>query len=317
MSGKRLIIDADPGVGDALAIALALIDPEIEVVGLTAVTGVVSGQQASGNLQTILSYVDPALWPRLGFHDGQTSLLPRDTGLLLPNGACGLGECHPVDAPLHQPTESAKVIVELVKQQPGELTLLTLGPLTNVYLAMERYPELLPNLRRLVCMAGSVLEGGDVTSAAEFNIFADPEAAQTVLSFPSKKTLLPLDISRKMMLSFEQFDRLPLDPYTRFGQFLRWLLPYGLRTSRMQFGTEGVILPELMALAAVTQERLFEQESMLVDVELAGELTRGATVFDRRKLGRWQANIDVLTAVDVQGVLDYMTRLLKLIAPKD
>ena len=72
-------------------------------------------------------------------------------------------------------------------------------------------------------------------------------------------------------------------------------------------------MPELMALAGVTQPRLFEREAMLMEVELAGELTRGATIFDRRELQRWQSNLDVLSAVDVQGVLDYLTRLLRLV----
>ncbi len=316
MASQKLIIDADPGVGDALAIAFALIDPEIEVVGLTATTGVVSGQQASTNLQTILSVIDPALWPRLGFHDSTASLLPRDPGLLLPNGPCGLGECKPVDAPLHQPTEAAKVLIELVKQSPGELTLLTLGPLTNVFVAMERYPEFLPQLKHLVCLAGSVFTGGDVTAAAEFNVFADPEAAHAVFAFPTAKTLVPIDIARKLVISFEQYDRFPVDPYTRFGQLVTWLLPFGLRASRQQFGMEGVVLPELMALAAVTQSRLFEREAMLMEVELAGELTRGATVFDRRDMHRWQSNIEVLTAVDLQGVLDYIARLFRLMSPQ-
>jgi inosine-uridine nucleoside N-ribohydrolase len=95
---------------------------------------------------------------------------------------------------------------------------------------------------------------------------------------------------------------------------LSGLIPYALRESRQRFGLEGVVLPELMALAAVTQPRLFEREAMLLDIELAGELTRGATVFDRRGIQQWQANIDVVTSVDLQGVYDYLTRLIRLVA---
>ncbi|MCA9078931.1 MAG: nucleoside hydrolase [Planctomycetaceae bacterium] len=317
MTPQKIVIDADPGIGDALAIALALIDPGLEVVGLTAVPGIVSGEQASRNLQTILSVIDPALWPRLGWNEGIDSLLPRSqqTGLLLPPGPAGLGDLQPLEAPLHQPHEAAKLLTELAKQYPGEITLLTLGPLTNVLLAMERYPEFLPQLKGLICLGGSVSAGGDITAAAEFNVYANPEAAQTVLTFPATKTIVPLDVSRQMVLSFDQYDRLGIDQYTRVGQLLTALLPYGLRESRQCFGLEGLVLPEVVALAAVTQARLFERESMLLDVELAGELTRGATIVDRRGIHRWQANLDVLTAVDAQGVMDYVTRLLRLVMP--
>jgi inosine-uridine nucleoside N-ribohydrolase len=117
------------------------------------------------------------------------------------------------------------------------------------------------------------------------------------------------------MLSFDQYDRLPIEPYSRIGRLISGMIPHAMRESRQRFGQEGVVLPELVALAAVTQSRLFEREAMLVDVELAGELTRGCTVFDRRNIMRWQANIDVLTAVDPQGVYDYLTRLLRLVLP--
>ncbi|MCA9045413.1 MAG: nucleoside hydrolase, partial [Planctomycetaceae bacterium] len=246
MIGKKVIIDADPGVGDAIAIALALSDPEIEIVGLTATAGVVSGRQASCNIQTVLSFVDPALWPRVGFSDAPHSLLPPERGLLLPTGKHGLGDCQPVEAPLHQPTDSVKVLVELVKQYPGELTLLSLGPLTNIHLAMERYPEFLSSLKEFVTLAGAVAEGGDVSAAAEFNVYANPEAARVVFDFPTMPKLLPIDVARKMVMSFDQYNRLPVSSYTRLGRVLEWLFPFGLRESRREFGTEGVAVPEIM-----------------------------------------------------------------------
>ncbi|MEZ5939829.1 MAG: nucleoside hydrolase [Planctomycetaceae bacterium] len=315
MIGRKLIIDADPGVGDAIAIALALSDPEIEIVGLTATAGVVSGRQASCNLQTVLSIVDPALWPRVGFSDGPHSLLPSNRGLLLPAGKHGLGDCQPVEAPLHQPTDSVKVMVELVKQHPGELTLLTLGPLTNVHLAMERYPEFLTNLKEVVTLAGAVAEGGDVSAAAEFNVYANPEAAHVVFNFPTMPKLLPIDVARKMVMSFDQYNRLPVSSYTRLGRVLEWLFPFGLRESRREFGIEGMAVPEIMALAAVARPTLFETQPMSMQVELSGELTRGATVFDRRFLRQRQSNVDVLIAVDLQGVFDYVAELLALVQP--
>ncbi|MFG0333551.1 MAG: nucleoside hydrolase [Maioricimonas sp. JB049] len=311
---EKLIIDADPGIGDAVAIALALLDPEIEVIGLTAVAGRTSGENATRNLQTLVSLIDPDRWPRIGCGDGNAVPVPKEPGTpnpLLMNGPTGLGDCESFTVGLHQRHESPKLLAELVKAEPHEITLLTLGPLTNVQLARDWHPDFLSDLKGLVCLGGSVADGGDVTAAAEFNVFADPESARDVLTSPATKTLVPRDVASRFMLSFESYDRFGLDDTTRLGRLLEHTVPFALRASRQHLGREGIELPELVAVAAISQPRLFERTSMSLDIELSGELTRGMTVFDRRDVARWQTNIDVLTAVDIQGVLDYMTRIIR------
>lgn len=317
MPGQKLIIDADPGIGDALTVALALVDPEIELLGLTACGGRVSGQQASQNLQTVVSLIDPPLWPRIGWSEELPSLVPRELGIpfpLLTGGPTGLGECESIAAPPHHRHDSAKVMIDLVKTHPEEIKLLTLGPLANVHMAIERCPEFLSMLQGVICLAGSVAAGGDVTAAAEFNVYADPEAARLIFTSPATKTLVPLDTASKVALTFEQYDRMGIDEYSRLGRLLARILPFALRESRTAQGRESLGLSELVALAAVSQPRLFTQEPMSVDVEVNGQLTRGMTVFDRRAMHQWQANIDVLTDVDAQGVLDYFSRLVRLAA---
>lgn len=311
---QKLIIDADPGIGDAIAVALALVDPEVEVVGLTATAGQVAGPVATHNLQAITALLDPDRLPRFGDCDRPATPFPREPGAPLPtllNGPHGLGECDVPVASLHQRHESAKLLAELVRAAPNELTLLTLGPLTNAQLALDWHPEFLGQLKALVCFAGSVAAGGDVTAAAEFNVYANPEAARATLTFPATKTLVPFDTARRLMVSFDQYQRWESVPASKLAQLLQQTLPFALRASRQHLGLEGVRLPEVVALAAVTQPQLFQREAMSVDVELGGELTRGATVFDRRGIQRWQTNIDVLTDVDVQGVIDYMTRVIR------
>ena len=197
---KKLIIDADPGIGDALAVALAMLDPEVDLIAVTATAGCVSGPTASRNLQTVVELIDPPKWPRLGASD---ALLPCPGGDLtrgyvdpvLLNGKTGLGDSSVPVAELHKPHDAVKLLTEQVRLFPGEVTLLTLGPLTNVLSAQERDPEFLSLLRGIVCLGGSMSVGGDATAAAEFNIFADPEAAQTVLKYPATKSLVPLDTS--------------------------------------------------------------------------------------------------------------------------
>lgn len=316
---RKLAIDADPGIVDALALALALHDPDFEVLCLTAVGGRVSGDQATRNILAILAHLDPPRWPRLGFSEDPLPSLPDNMiGPLSEqlNGVTGLGELPIPDAVLHQHHDSAKVLIEAVKTHPHEVTLLTLGPLTNVARAQELYPPFLEQLKEIVCLGGSVAVGGDITAAAEFNIHAGPEVARNVLGSPVTRTIVPLDASRKVVLSFEQYDRLKFNRLSRMGRFLEQTIPFALRSHRQYLGHEGITLDDVVALAAIREPRWFSSETYSMDVEVSGEITRGATVFDRRYEARWRANVEVLVDVDVQGVLDFVTSALSRIAPE-
>lgn len=310
---RKLIIDADPGIGDALAITLALLDPNLDVVGITPTAGCTSGENASLNVQVLVSLLDPPLWPRTGWADGHPSssaMLGGPNPQIL-NGASGLGDLEVFVAEPHQRHESAKMLIDLVRSYPHELTLLTLGPLTNVELAQERHPDLLSELSEVVILGGSVGAGGDVTASAEFNVYAAPEAARTILNSPATKTLVPYDTSQKVTLTYAHYARLNVDDRTRVGRILERTLPYAFRAYHEHLGVEGIPLPEVVALASIVHPRLFHRRSMSVDVETQGELTRGMTVFDRRRRSPASANIDVLSEVDAQGILDYITRTLR------
>ncbi len=315
---RKLIIDADPGIGDALAIALAALDPNIDLIGVTASSGCVSGMVATQNILTIMESVDPDKHPRLG---ASTSSRPNfrhggvePPGFLDPlrlNGNYGLGTAEIPMAQLHNQRESAKLLIDLVKNHPHEVTLLTLGPLSNVAIACELAPDFLDSLQRLVCLGGSVGVGGDVTAAAEFNIFADPVSAQTVLQSAATRTLVPLDVSDKPVLTFDQFDRLKQDRKYSLRWFFDELIPFALSVHHEELGLEGLPLREVTALAVVTEPRHFTSQTMSLAIELHGSLTRGATVFDQRGIERWQNNIDVIDSVDTHGVLDYLGQIVR------
>lgn len=310
---QKLLIDADPGIGDAVAIALAVSDPELDVIAVTGTAGNVAGDVACRNILTVISSLDPPRWPRFGQAEGARRLGKGDRYFPNPqllHGVHGLGDCPTPDVDHHQRHESAKVLIDCVRAAPNECILLTLGPLTNVQRALELYPDFLQNLKGLVCLGGSMHGHGDLQAAVEFNIGADPEAARAVLTSMAVKSLVPLEVSRQMTLSFEQYQRLP-GHGRPIRLLLEQLIPYGLRASRQHLGLEGLLLPEVVALAAVTNPRLFEREEGILDVELHGELTRGMTVLDRRRAGPRETNISVLTTVEHQAVLDYFVRLVR------
>lgn len=313
MSRKILAIDADCGIGDAAAIAVALADPHLDVVGLTAAGGCVSGIQAGRNLQALVETLDPPKWPRIGTSEAPACRPPDESAfpLALINGAHGLGDWEPGMAELHHPRDAAKLLSELSRTYPHELVVLTLGPLTNIALAVERDPGFLDRLLGLYCLGGAVEVPGDVTPVAEFNIYAHPASARAVLRSPAAKTLVPLDVSRKTTLSFELLDRLTSAADHPTGRVVRALWSFALRAHHQHWGMESIWLPEVTALAAISRPQLYQRANLAVDIELDGELTRGMTVFDRRPRPAWRPNLEVLREVDSHGLLDYLAAVLR------
>jgi inosine-uridine nucleoside N-ribohydrolase len=317
---EKLIIDADTGVGDALAIALALADPEVDLLAVTAVGGCVSATQAGRNLVSIIEAIDPPRRPRLGVNDSpetayeqaQFSERMGDAAGYLKklHGESGLGDWQDRGAELHHPRSSSKLLSELTREFPGEITLVTLGPLTSLALTSELDGEFFGRLKRLVCLGGTLQSPGDVGPVSEFNVAFQPEAARRVLRHPERKTLVPLDISRRLMLTFEQIQRLKLSDATGAGRLVSSLLTFSLRAHHQHLGVEGVCLPEVMALVAAVHPRFFHGQEMACDVELSGTLTRGMTVFDRRVHPAWRTKLTVLSDVELQGVMDYVLGML-------
>ena len=307
---QKIIIDADPGIGDALAIGLALDSPHFDVVGVTATAGVVSGTQAKKNLVAVIEQVDPPRHPRLGDASfeyppekpaaGGAWISSRDL-----HGANGLGEMEGRVLNLHHAHSAHKIMIELVRSFPNEITIVTLGPLTNLAIACDRDPEFSSLVKRVVCLGGASMNTGDVTPAAEFNIFSDPEAARTVMTCPLTLTIVPLEVSNQPGLTMNQFMRFPQHQSEGFAGLISKLVPFYFRTHHQHLGIEGISLQEVTALAAVVHPDWFETERIAVDIETRGELTRGMTVFDFRGTQRWQGNIDVVRSLQGSSVVDF------------
>lgn len=306
---QKLIIDADPGIGDSLALLCAMIDPAVEVIGMTATAGTVSAVQATRNVQAIVELLDPSFRPRIG-GSAEAASVEQDAHQTEMNGRTGLGEFVPPEIDLHNRRDSAKLIVDLVRDAPNEVKILTLGPLTNIARAFELSPELPGLISGLVCLGGAVNCGGDVTATAEFNIWAARIAARSVLRSPTPKILVPLDVSKRVVLTPQEVSAIKPVP-SEAAKAVESMLQYSLRAHRQHLGIEGIRLDAFAALASIIGPDLFESRPMSVDVETTGELTRGMTVFDRRGIQSWQSNIDVLTGVDYLGVADYFLQVIK------
>lgn len=313
---QKLIIDADPGLSDAFAILVALVDPSIDVIGMTATAGSISGPQACRNLQFLLELVDPLKHPRIGHSDLPTLLPPvEDAGHVTRHslyGANGLADIEVTVPELHNRKESPKLISELIRQHPHEVNVLCLGPLTNLAAACDLDAELSELIQSVVCLGGAADGAGDITAAAEFNIWADPEAAGDVFALDAATTLVPLHISNKPVLTFEDVDALvDLIESATHSEVLSKMLQFSLLANRQHLAFEGIALHAVAALAVATKAERFSVKPVKADVETSGQMTRGMTVIDRRRSANCQTNIDLVTSIDELGIVDYFSRGLR------
>jgi inosine-uridine nucleoside N-ribohydrolase len=299
---RKVILDVDPGVGDALAICLALTQPELEVVAVTATGGNVAPRQASRNVQAIIEHLDPPRWPRIGFADEEQPLRTDGRELWGVDGLCGatLGI-----AELHQQHPSLKVLAEEIRTDPGGVTIIAGGPLWNIAALFQVEPELALQVGHLIIVGGSLDGVGDVTAAAEFNIYCDAESAQRVFRSPATTTLLPRDITCRAALTFDLLNHLP-DESSAPGRLLRTMLHGAFQAYRQRLGLEGMYAPEAVAVAMAIHPEFVTTEPMPVDVEVDGTLTYGATVVDRRPRTPDRPNMDVAVDIDVPAVVEFI-----------
>ncbi len=305
---RKIIIDCDPGIDDAIAISMALFDPRLEVLGITATAGTVDAAQATNNVTAIVQQLDPARYPRIGKANAIEGASVIDDSYL--NGADGLGECNFQTTDRQHQLPSEKVIAELLRQYPNQITVVCLGPLTNLARICVRDPSVLPLIDKVVISGGAVAHPGNVTAAAEFNFHFDPAAAKEVFASATTKSLVPLDVTDRVTFGMELFDKLP-DKFTRVGKLLHKIVPYMFRAAHQRLGREMIPLFDPTVLTAVLEPDLFTWQDMAGDVETRGELTRGMTVFDRRLRPDWGMNLEVALDVDVAEVRERIVRLLK------
>ena len=308
---RKVILDVDPGIDDAVALAIALSRSDLDVVAVTAVAGNVSADQASRNVQALIEHYDPPRWPRIGAATNP-ELLPRDRARRL-HGNDGLGNTGLRVAERQHQHPAEKIIVDEVRRSPEEVTLVALGPLTNVAAAFRLDPECASLLDRIVIMGGCLAAHGSVAPGVESNFSFDPGAAHDVFHANATKMLIPLDVTEQLLWSYDLQDQLPTAGGVK-SQFLHDLLAFGFRAHRQELGLEGMYLHDAVALTAVTDPELFSTEFLAGDVETSGQLTSGMSVFDRRPHPAWRRNVEVALECDAESIRDVIVRGLTNVA---
>ncbi|MFQ5801601.1 MAG: nucleoside hydrolase [Candidatus Methylomirabilales bacterium] len=320
---KRVIIDTDPGIDDALALFLALKSPELKVEAITTVAGNVPVEECTRNIFTILGLLNPE--PRPVVARGAARPLQRELRTASEvhgsDGLGGLSRYRNVDGLPRYPEPSmrltsvraADLILELVGRYPGEITLITLGPLTNIAQALLRDRDQMRKVSEVVSMGGVFLVPGNTSATAEFNITTDPEAAQIVFASGLPLTLIPLDVTERVRLSGEALHTW-VEPLADLpAQFLLDCTAQVIAFSEKWEGFAGITLHDPLTVGVVIDRRLVKTRSLYVQVETKGEITTGMTVADRRPFrAEGRPNLEVALEVDVDRFLSlFMERLCR------
>lgn len=277
---RKIIFDTDPGQDDAVALLLAIASPEdIEILGVTAVAGNVPLELTSRNARILCELGGR---PDLSVHAGCDAPLARKL-VTAENihGSTGLDgiALRPPQMPLAAGHAVDFIIDTLRREAEGTVTLVAVGPLTNLATAFDRAPDIIPRIAEVVIMGGAYFEVGNVTPAAEFNIFVDPEAAKIVFEAGVPLTIMPLDVTHRALT-----DRTWVEGMralgTRVGEAVASWTDFFERYDRAKYNSEGAPLHDPCAVAWLIRPELFSGKHINVVIETEGQYTAGMTVAD-------------------------------------
>ncbi len=280
MAPRKIIIDTDPGQDDAVAILLALGSPEdIEVLGITAVAGNVPLSLTAKNARIICELAGRA--DMRVFAGCDRPLAHTLVTAEHVHGKTGLDGPQMDDPTMPlQDQHAVDFIIETLRAEPvGTVTLCPLGPLTNIATAFQRAPDIIPRVQEIVLMGGAYFEVGNITPAAEFNIYVDPEAAAIVFKAGVPLVVMPLDVTHKALTTrprVEAFRALG----TRPGHMVAEWTDFFERFDMEKYGSQGAPLHDPCVIAYLIEPGLFTGRYINVEIETVSDLTRGMTVAD-------------------------------------
>ena len=297
-----VIIDCDPGIDDAIAILLALASTELRVLAITTVAGNNTVRQETENALRLLDLVGRSDVPVAA---GANRALIAECVRRAPSwhGSDGLGGA---DLPAASRACEPDHAIDLIARQAEAnrpITLIAIGPLTNMALLLARYPSIVDRIARLIIMGGAS-SSGNATPAAEFNIWVDPEAAHRVFSSGLDITMVPLDVTLQARLYPHHVDRIRTMGLA--GATVARMLDYYAKGPGETYHSASVAIHDALAVAEAIQPKLLKKQHLHVAVDYASSISRGATIIDRWGYSGQPANVSVATSVDVDAFLNLL-----------
>lgn len=301
----KIVFDTDPGHDDAVALLLALASPEVEILGVTTVAGNQTLEKTTANALKILEFVDRTDVP---VHVGcERPLVREQWSAAYVHGESGL-DGPDLPAPATEPAEAHAIdfIARMLEEHDG-ITLVPVGPLTNIGLLLARYPGIEERIGRVVLMGGAIAEG-NVTPAAEFNIWADPEAAHRVFTSGVDVTMVGLDVTHRALIKRDHVER--LREAGRVGTLVAQLYAFYHGHHERMYGWDGSPVHDALAVAHVIRGDLLQTEHRFVRVDTGPEPGRGRTYVDLWRRTGEEPNAHVGVDVDGAGFVDFLVERL-------
>lgn len=306
---EKIIIDVDTGIDDALAILYAVQSKELDIVGITTVCGNVPVDLVTVNTKKVLKLLDS----NIKVYKGASQPLLREPFYeFRVHGENGIGgTLNDIEVPLDiEELSAVDFIIEKAKQLKGELSIVTVAPLTNLALAIRKEPEIVRWIKQVVIMGGLVSEAGtgNTLPTSEFNIFADAEAAKIVFHSGIPMTLVSLDVTRKVMLTEHHIEQLK---GSRFYEFVKDSTEVFRTFTYENYGENGCALHDPLAVAVLIDESLVKTKEVYVDVETKSEISYGQTICDFQNLLGKEPNMKICLDVNHETFLQRFIEYLK------
>lgn len=305
-SARKIIIDTDPGQDDAAAIMLAFGSPdELEVLGITTVAGNVPLSLTSRNARIVCELCGRT--ETKVFAGADKPIARKLVTAEHVHGKTGLDGPELSEPTMAlQPGHSVDFIIETLRREPeGTVTLCTLGPLTNIGMAFEKAPDIIARIRELVMMGGGFFEGGNITPAAEFNIYVDPEAADIVFRSGVPIVMMPLDVTHQLLTRKDRVKRMA-EIGTAPAKAMVEMLEFFERFDIEKYGSDGGPLHDPTVVAYLLKPELFKGRDCNVEIEVQSELTVGMTVVDWWHVTERKRNAKVIRFADADGFFDLL-----------
>ena len=312
MTPKRIIIDTDPGIDDSLAILLALASPEVTIEGLTIVHGNCSMEQGTLNALAVLELAKAGHIPVAKGCElplVQPSLLAPET-----HGNTGLGYAQlpgPRSRPIGQ--HGSDFLIEKIMSNPGEITLVAIGPLTNVALAIRKEPRIVQEVKEAFIMGGAIRHEGNTTPLAEFNTYVDPHAAHIVYHSGMPITLTPLDVSYQCVLLAEDVKRIK-EVASDIPPFIEAATNFYMEFHDEYQGIEGCVINDPLTLALTFAPELCNYGEYYVDVDISGGVSMGKTFADFYNMTGKPANMKVALEVRPRDFIELFLKRIEILS---
>lgn len=300
---KEIIIDTDPGHDDALAIILAVKSGAFKIHAITTVAGNSTIENTTRNARFILKLLERE---DILVYSGSDKPLERELIKAVVHGESGLEGLHPKNEP-HLTNDAVEKILDIIENNPYKISLVTLGPLTNIAKAIRKNPKTMLKLKEIVMMGGAIKVPGNKNRVAEFNIFVDPESADIVFKFPVSKTLVPLDACNHVKMSLQDFEKIQ-NPKLK-QPIIDMIKPY-IRNIAVEEGVNFALMYDPLTVYSLIKPDSCIKKDFNILIETRGKITRGMTVAELRKSKAKNPNITVIEKISKDKFIKDFIRYL-------